>query len=90
MKELRLWNDAYRDHHQFLTFFDKCHMVLFERNKISDEHKYLGGTAIFYSWSAWEKVKEPYSLEKAWFVKDITFEDAILGDYKVKNKGENA
>jgi len=53
-----------------------------ERTQVSETYSFLGTKIEAYSWGGWEKITEPYPLEKAWFVKDITFEDAIIGDYE--------
>ena len=73
---LRLWDDACRGFHQIIA--DDNKMVLYEREKYTSSLDVHGVSIKMKMWHPWKKVKEPYKMSKAWFIKELTVEDIIL------------
>jgi hypothetical protein len=81
-EKLTLWNDAYQNGHQFIANFEK--IALYERYMGSKEMEYNGITITISCWGKWHKVSDPERMSKAWFVREMTIEDAILENYDNK------
>jgi len=78
----KLWNDAYEQYHQVLVD-PKTKFVYYERYKYSEEFEMENKSILHISsWHEWEKVEKPYRMSKAWFVRDMTVNDLILGNYE--------
>ena len=75
-----LWNDAYQGFHQFLC--DSNNQLLFERWRSTERVELRNGSIMNIGfWTSWIKVDPPNQMEKAWFVREMSIEDLVLGNY---------
>ena len=83
----KLWNDAYHEDHQFITNDDG--MILYDRQKGSEDFEFDGGIIQVIRWSEWYKLEEPTHLKKSWFVKTLSIDDMIRNNYEKENEKNN-
>ena len=81
---LKLWSDAYNQYRQVIMGLDKT--VLYERYCDSELFETVQGLNVTVSgWRPWRVVAEEHSkISKAWFIRDLTVDDLILGNFFIK------
>ena len=79
-KDMKLWDDAYANGHQFIT--DASNKVLYERWRGTSSAEFFGVKVTANAWGQWTRVEKPGQMSKAWKVKDMSIEDFIEGNYE--------
>jgi hypothetical protein len=79
---LKLWTDAYDQYRQIIMGPEQ--KALYEREKRTEDFKSRTGATIHVSaWGPWSKVREEDGyVGKAYYIRDLTIEDLILGNHK--------
>ena len=76
---LRVWNDSYNQHHQFIANEDQ--EILYERYNTTDDLEVAGLKMFVIHWTKWTPVKR-IRLKKSWFVRDLTLSDLVTGNFE--------
>jgi len=83
--ELGLWHDGNDELKQLISDSDK--RVLYERHKGTETFRCSTGASVTVAgWGPWVKVKQPCRMGKAWFMRNLTVDDLVLGNF-TEDKG---